>query len=190
MSLNQFALFLHLTGAGLLFAAMAAETVGLRALHRAATSVEVRQASGAATLTRLVGPLAAALILFPGVYMSLTKWGWPAWIVLGLAGMVVIALLGAANGIALARRVQQTSSSEAAAGRSPDGVRAPRFVISLATRFCLAMGILFLMTAKPGWTEASLTMALAALVAPLTARLLPMVGRGRTAPAASGRASR
>lgn len=190
MSLYQFALFLHLVGVGLLFTALAAETVGLGLLLRAESVSGLRQWSGAAALTRRAGPVAAVLIIFPGVYMSATAVGWPAWIVLGLTGMVAIALVGATNGIALARRVADASRDEDLSSQSLAAVRGARFVISLATRYCLAAGVLFLMTTKPGWAESAITMAVAAILAPLAIWTLRLAGRGATAEAAVERAAR
>lgn len=190
MSLYQFALFLHLVGVGLLFTALAAETVGLGVLRRAEALSGLRLWSGAASLTRTAGPAAAVLIVVPGIYMSSTTVGWPAWIVLGLAGMVAIALVGATNGIALSRRVAAATRDEAISSQSLAGVTGRRFVISLATRYCLATGVVFLMTTKPNWAESAITMSAAALVGPLAIGTLHLAGRGARTAAAVERAAR
>ena len=99
MNLYSIALFLHVVGALLLFVTLAVEGVALRQLSQAATTELARGAAAMLRLNRIVGPLSALGVLVPGLYMTVTSWGWVAWIVVALASWVVIAVLGAVNGI-------------------------------------------------------------------------------------------
>ena len=87
MTLYSIALFLHIVGALLLFVLLTIEGISLR------------QGFTAARLNRVLGPISALAILVPGLYMSVTPWGWRGWIVAGLAVWVLIALGGAVTGI-------------------------------------------------------------------------------------------
>jgi len=143
MTLYSVALFLHVVGALLLFVTLTVEGVALR-----------QAAPPLLRLNRIVGPLSALGVLLPGVYMTATSWGWVAWIVVALASWLAIAVLGAVNGIRIV-----------ALERSADlktGVRNPMFLISWMTRVGLTLGVVFLMTVKPGAVAALLAILIAA----------------------------
>jgi hypothetical protein len=109
VSVYSISLFLHVVGALGLFGAIALEWAGHEHPRR------------------MSGPSGLA-ILASGIYMTATRWGFQPWIVLGLAGMVVIAALGPA----LARR-------------------SGAVVLSLRLRTALFLGVIFLMSTRPGW---------------------------------------
>jgi hypothetical protein len=154
MTLYSIALFLHVVGAMLLFVTLTVEGVTLRRLHRAVTSEAAQDAVVMLRLNRIVGPLSALGVLIPGLYMTATSWGWVAWIVVGLASWAVIAVLGALNGI----RILALERSPAL----PTGIRNPVFLISWSTRVGIAIGVVSLMTVKPGVVAAVLTILIAA----------------------------
>jgi hypothetical protein len=141
MSLYSIALFLHVVGALLLFATLTVEGVALRQLRRAMTAEAATGAAAMLRLNRIVGPLSALGVLIPGLYMTATSWGWVAWIVVALVSWVLIAVLGAVNGI----RILGLERSEVLLS----GIRKPIFLISWLTRVGVAVGVVFLMTVKP-----------------------------------------
>jgi hypothetical protein len=59
VTLYSAAVFLHVVGAVLLFAALTVEGVSIRSLRRATTGEEVRAWSGAVGMNRVIGPLSA-----------------------------------------------------------------------------------------------------------------------------------
>ena len=142
MNLYSIALFLHVVGALLLFVTLTVEGVALRQLSQAATTELARRAAAMLRLNRIVGPLSALGVLVPGLYMTVTSWGWVAWIVVALASWVVIAVLGAVNGI----RILALERS----GGLLAGIGNPVFLISWLARVGIALGVIFLMTVKPG----------------------------------------
>src|SRR5258705_1725657 len=87
MTLYAVALFLHIVGAVLLFAALTVEGVSLL-YGKSATEVN-----------RVIGPVSVVLVLVPGFYMVATTWGWKPWVLVGLGAWVVIAVLWVVNGI-------------------------------------------------------------------------------------------
>jgi hypothetical protein len=121
MTLYSIALFLHIVGALLLFVLLTIEGIALR------------QGFTAARLNRVLGPISALAILVPGLYMSVSPWGWRGWIVAGLAAWVLIAVGGAVTGINLL------------AGRW----NARTAAASWSIRVGLALGAVFIMTVKP-----------------------------------------
>jgi hypothetical protein len=179
MTIYSIALFLHVVGALLLFVTLAVEGVALRQLRRAATTEAAQGAAALLRLNRIVGPLSALAVLVPGLYMTATSWGLVAWIVVALVSWVLIAVLGAVNGI----RILALERSQALL----TVIRNPMFLISWMTRVAIALGIVFLMTVKPGAVASALTIALAAAAGAALGRALTKM---RRAPGADGRHDR
>jgi hypothetical protein len=142
MTLYSIALFLHVVGALLLFVTLTVEGVALRQLRRSASTELARNAAGMLRLNRIVGPFSAFGVLIPGLYMAATSWGWVAWIVVAFVSWVVIAVMGAVNGI----RILALQPPE----RLLTGIRNPMFLISWLIRVGIALGVIYLMTVKPG----------------------------------------
>jgi hypothetical protein len=176
MTLYSIALFLHVVGALLLFVTLTVEGLALRQLHRAATAEAAQGGAALLPLNRIVGPLSALAVLIPGLYMTLTTWGWVAWIVVALVSWLVIAVLGAVNGV----RILALERSQALL----TGIRNPIFLISWLTRVGIALGVVFLMTVKPGAAAAVLVTPLAAAAGAALGVALPRV---RRTPGADGR---
>jgi hypothetical protein len=158
MTLYAFALFLHVVGVLLLFAAITTEGIALFQLRRATTTSQVVTWQGVAKLARVFGPASVVAILVPGLYMMATSWGWVPWIAVGLLAWVAIAVMGAVNGIRLSVVVAAATSDP---HRIHD-LHARPFAVSWVTRLALSLGIVFLMTDKPGLLWAVLSVAVAA----------------------------
>lgn len=160
MSLYSLALFVHVIGALLLFVTLTVEGVALRLVRRAVTAAEARGAAAMLRVNRVVGPLSALGVLGPGLYMTATSWGAVAWIVVALVSWAVIAVLGAFNGIrivALDRSLAKDGAPSAMAQ-----LRNPMFLVSWLTRVGIALGVIFLMTVKPGALVSVLAVVVAA----------------------------
>jgi hypothetical protein len=179
MNLYSIALFLHVVGGLLLFVTLTVEGVALVQLRRAATTDAARGAAGMLRLNRMVGPLSALGVLIPGLYMTATNWGWVAWIVVALASWVAIAVLGAVNGIRIL-------ALERSSGLL-NGIGNSAFLMSWLTRVGIAMGVVFLMTVKPGAVAAVLAILMAAAVG---AALGIALSRMRRTPGTEARSER
>ncbi len=145
MSPYSIALFLHIVGALLLFVLLTVEGYGLRI------------GKPSARFNQVVGPVSALLILIPGLYMVASTWGWKGWIVVGVSGWFLIAAAGAATGIALLRGRLSLSSA----------------TLSWATRVGMAVGIVFVMSVKPGSLIAVLAVVVGAVAGGLAGVALP-----------------
>ena len=160
MTLYAFALFVHIVGSLLLTTAFTAEGIGLFQLRRATTELAVREWEGILGLARVFGPASVVTILASGLYMMISSWGWVPWLAVGLLAWLLIAVLGAVNGIRLSLTIRQLPPG-AAPGTS---LRSWGFVISWLTRLSIAVGIVFLMTNKPDLLPALLAIVVTAAI--------------------------
>jgi hypothetical protein len=175
VSVYSVSLFLHIVGALGLFAVLAVEWAGLAQLQRAAGVAQVRESVRLLAGPRAVGGPASLLILLTGIHMTATRWGPRGWIVVGLVGMVVIAVLSLAvsgRRTGAIARVFPTGD-----GPIPPAVRQrlrdPVLPLALGVRTALFLGVVFLMATEPG-TGVSLAVlgvaAIAGAAATLAAR--------------------
>lgn len=160
MTLYAFALFLHVVGVLLLFTAFTAEGISLFHLQTATTSAQVKEWQGVAGLARMFGPASVVAILVPGLYMMLTSWGWVPWIAVGLLAWLLIAILGAVNGIRLSLAMRNVAADTATIQQ----LRSRSFLISWLTRIAIALAIVFLMTNRPDLVWALLSVVIATAV--------------------------
>jgi hypothetical protein len=160
MTVYAFALFVHIVGALLLTTAFTTEGIALLQLRRATTVELARQWEGVASLGRVFGPASVVAILASGLYMMVTSWGWVPWIAVGLVAWVLIAVLGAVNGIRMGLTLRQVID-----GAAPTGsLRNRSFLISWLTRLGIAVGIVFVMTNKPDLLASVLAIVVAAAI--------------------------
>jgi hypothetical protein len=153
VNLYPIALFLHVVGALLLFVTLTIEGIALGQLRRAMTTDAARGAAGMLRVNRIAGPLSALGVLIPGLYMTATSWGWVAWIEVAFVSWLLLAVVGAVTGIRIAglERTQLLLTE----------IRNPIFLISWLTRVGMAVGVIFLMTVKPGAVEAVVALLIA-----------------------------
>lgn len=180
MTLYLIVLFLHIVGALGMFAAFALEVISLARLRRASTSERAREWLGVYSGVQRLGPASLVLVLLSGLYMVATSWGWVGWIIAALLGLVLIAVVGAIlTGLRMApigRGVAAESGplSPALLQRVGD----PLLWTSVQIRMAIALGIVFLMTAKLDLTGSLVTLGIAVLVGLVSA--LPNWRRART----------
>ena len=185
-------LYIHLLSLLVGFSAGMIETVCLFRL-RAAETLEA-----AAPWGQLAGeiekafPVAIVGLFGSGAYMTSDVWTWSTpWIVLPIIGLVVLALQGP---LVAGRRGHAVKAALMANGPGPLGPEARRMTRDRAlwaaafTNEALVLGIIWVMTEKPGWGGAVAALAVAYAVGlALAARLTrePAVGSA-AAPEAAG----
>ena len=134
---------------------------------RRATSVEqVNQWLPIFALLRRVYPVSWAAILLPGFYMTATAWRGAGWISIAFAAIILIVVIGVAL---TGRRVPAIGRAVAMESRplSPtlrQQLGDPLLWTSIQTRAAIALGIVFLMTVKPGLGGALLTIGVAVVL--------------------------
>ena len=158
--LYSLALFLHVLGALGMFAALGIEWVSLRNLSKAANAQEARGWLGLFMVLRRFYPLSFFTILVSGIYMMAVSWGGAPWIAIGLLGLLA---LPAIAGIMTARRVRRIGPELGGSAELDESLKArlsdPALRLSHRLRVGLAVGIVFLMTVKPGWIGSLIAVA-------------------------------
>jgi hypothetical protein len=179
VSLYSISVFLHVVGALGLFAALGLEWAGLFNLQRATEVGQVREWMRLLGAPRFLGGPAALIILVSGIYMTSARWGSQGWIIVALGGMVLIAVLGAALGGRRAGAIVRAL----AAGNGPISpalarqLYDPVLTLSLRLRVALLLGIIFLMSVRPGTAGSLAAMGVAGLIG--LAAAVPAWGTGR-----------
>jgi hypothetical protein len=183
VSVYTISLFLHIVGALGLFAVLGVEWAGLAQLRRATGAAQARESATLLAGPRAVGGPASLLILLTGIHMTATRWGPQGWIVVGLVGMVIIAVLSIAvsgRRTAAIARVLPTGD-----GPIPPAVRQhlqdPVLPMALRLRTALFLGVVFLMATEPG-TGMSLAVLAVAAIAGVAAALAARGEGGHQAP--------
>jgi hypothetical protein len=163
MVLYPYALFLHILGAFGLIAALGIETVALRGLRGAGTAEQAHPWLGAMQVLRIMGPASIALILVMGLYLTATAWGWRGWIVSGLTGLVLVALIGGlltgTRMVRLGPAIGRAQGPLANAERRL--LRDPSLLLSSRLRITLVLGVLYLMSVKPSTLISILVLVIA-----------------------------
>lgn len=166
MTFYSFALFLHIVGALGLFIALGLEWTSLWYLRRATSAEQVNQWLPIFALLRRVYPVSWAAILLPGFYMTATAWRGAAWISIAFAAIILIVVIGV---VLTGRRVPAIGRAVAmeSGPLSPtlrQQLRDPLLWVSIQVRLAIAVGIVFLMSVKPGPGEALLALGLAVVL--------------------------
>jgi hypothetical protein len=146
-------LFLHVSGALAIGAALGIEWSAALRLRQATTLETARAAMAILRPVRFIGGPAMLVLLATGGYMSGVRWGMQAWIVTALVGIVA---MGALGGAIAGKRYGAIGAGLAQAREGlDDGVRQklrdPAVLTSLHIRTGLLAGIIMLMTVHPGW---------------------------------------
>jgi hypothetical protein len=154
MTLYSFVLFAHITAVLAMFACLSLEVLSLFRLRRASTLSEVQLwIEQFPSLSRIaLGSL--LVILLTGVFLTIQMSGFGlAWLKVTIAAFLLMAPLGAVSGRRI-RYVQRLSANgKMNQSEILDLLRHPFLKISLAIRIAVFLGIVLLMTAKPGLPE-------------------------------------
>jgi hypothetical protein len=162
--MNSYSLliFVHVLAATGLFVAMAIEGVSLGRLSQARTSEEAQESLRSLALPARVGPIAMLTAVASGVWMMAVAWSDEPWMRSALGAVIA---MGAVGGIVTNRRVRQLRTVLAAGGSHVDVARRTSMralAASLRVRVALGVGILALMTLKPGLAGSLLIVAASA----------------------------
>jgi hypothetical protein len=154
MTFYSFVLFTHITSVLAMFACLTLEVLSLFRLQRASTLSEVQLwIEPVPSLSRIaLGSL--LVILLTGVFLTIQMSGFGlAWLKVTVAAFLLMARLGAASGRRI-RNVQRVSANgKMTQSEILDLLRHPFLKVSLAMRIAVFLGIVLLMTAKPGLPE-------------------------------------
>ena len=161
----KIALFLHVCGALGLFAAVGIEVVGTLGFRRAQTVDQVRTYARVVKVSEPMFPVVSVLLLAAGIYMTIMEWSFRTpFVVVGLITLIAMAVLGSTV------QGKHWQAVEKAAHDLPDGpvppslrrlIDGPRAWASMGGSVAVALGVVALMTIKPGWVASIATVAIA-----------------------------
>jgi len=153
MSTYSIALFVHIVGALVLFAALTFEWVGLRHFRNSAHSEQIRAWLGVINGASKTGFPSMFVTVITGVYMMVKIRRWTPWLAVTIGGLALMIILARAA----APRLKTL-------GRSLETVNDPLLWVSVQTRSAIALGIIFLKIVKPDWIGSLLTIGIAVVL--------------------------
>ncbi len=173
------ALFLHIVGAVGFFVALGLEWTGLWQTRSAMTPEQVRGWMGILKSVRKVGFASMLTTVISGIYMMVTDWGGVAWIYVSLGALVLVIVLSVAlTGPRMAVIGQALATEKVPVSQTFHSLaNHPLLWISIQTRVAIALGIVFLKTAKPDLGGSLITIGVAIVLG--LASALPMPRRER-----------
>ena len=181
MDSYSISLFLHIVGALGFFVALGLEWTGLWQIRSAMTLEQVRAWMGILKSVRKVGFASMLTTVITGIYMMLTDWGGVAWIIVTLVSLVLVIVLSLAlTGPRMAAVGRALATEKAPLSRNFHSLaNNPLLWISIQTRIAIALGIVFLKTAKPDLGGSLLTIGAAIVIGLASALPLPRRERAR-----------
>ncbi len=175
MNAYTIALFLHILGALGMFVALGLEWTGLWQIRRAMTLELVRGWMGILGSLRRFGFASMLTTVITGIYMMLAVWGGVAWAIVTLGSLVLVIALS----LALSSPRMAVIGRALATERGPLSMtfhslaNQPLLWISIQTRVAIALGIVFLKTAKPNLGGSLLTIGVAIVLGLAPALYMP-----------------
>jgi hypothetical protein len=167
MTLYPIILFCHLAATLVVAAALSIEAISLSRLRRSTTCSEVRVWSDLVPRFFLIVIGSLVILLLSGVYMTEQIAAWTlAWPKMAVLGLVLIAPFGAVTGKKMRAIRRACFKDDAISDELSSRVRDPFLKTSFFLRSALFLGIVFLMTVRPGTVE-SLSVIGVSLVAGL-----------------------
>ncbi len=158
------ALYLHIVSALGMFVALGVEWVGLSQIRSAQEAGQIRGWMGILKSVPQAGFPSMLAAVFSGLYLMWRAWGGTPWLIVSIGALVLIIVL-----FAVVTRRQMTAVGRAlGAQKGPilsqtfhSMANHPLLWISIQTRIAIALGIVFLKTAKPDWSGSLLTIGIA-----------------------------
>ena len=147
--------FVHVTGAFGVFAALAIEGAVLLQIRRATDVPQLRAALNTFGLVPRVGMPSLLVTLISGIYLTASVWGWrAAWIDVAFLALIATAVIGAVLTRPSIARLEKTLIR--------DDTRDSMLWASFIMRTFMLIGIVFLMTVKPPLNAALIAIVTAA----------------------------
>lgn len=159
-------LFIHVTGAILLFAALGIEWLTFVKFRNADTFEAAAGWLKSFPVIPRLYMISMITILASGIYMMVVVWKDAAWIIAAFFSMILLAVLGAR----LTGKKMESIGKEIMSGKgelSPDvkgKMKDSALWNSIQTRSAVALGIIYLMTVKPALTASIITILVAVII--------------------------
>lgn len=166
MNVYTLLLFLHVLGGVGVYVALGIEAVALGRFQRAGTPADAGLWLRVLSLPGRLGPLSMLAALGSGIWMAVLVWGHQAWIFTTFLGLVGMAIAGGGVSGRAMRRLRTALAAEGAAelsGAFRSAAANPALAASLRVRIALGLGVLGLMTVKPGAAGSAVILMVAVL---------------------------
>jgi hypothetical protein len=157
------ALFIHVLGVATLFGAIALTQVGAERLRRAATPDQVGAWLGLTRTAAPMFPVAFILLIVTGLYMANDRWKISdPWVIVALCAVVIMGVVG---GVGVGRGLGSVAAAlgggngEASLAEARRRAGSRRLRVPLTLLPGMAVGVLWLMTNRPGWAVSTIVVA-------------------------------
>lgn len=177
MSFYTLALFAHILGALGLFVVVSFQWISIIRLRRARTVEQVREWSSLSGGTERVEQVSGLLVLGAGIYMVTVVEAWRvAWVLVSLVTFLTIATLAAIVNIRRLQAIHATCrEADTAANLIPTEllrqINDPVLWTAVHTTAFMLLGIVFLMTNKPGLVGALTIIVVSIVLGVVSAQL-------------------
>ncbi len=160
------ALYVHIVSVLVIFVGLGMEWIGLSQIRSAQDSGQIRNWMGILKSVPKVGFPSMLVAVLSGLYLMWRVWGGTPWLIMSIGALVLVIVLSAAltgprmAPIGRALMMEKGSVSQAVQRLASH----PLLWISIQTRIAIALGIVFLKTAKPDWSGSLLTIGIAVVL--------------------------
>lgn len=170
--LYKIALFLHVTGALMLCVVIALEWLCIISIRNSNAMDRIKEAVSNYSRVGIIGDIAAFLILIPGIYMMVVVWDDARWGIFGLFGLILIGVIG---GIFTGRKMKKIrkiiKTNDESSQELGKLLKNNSMWFSIKLRTAIFLGVIFLMTVKPGLAGSMITMVISILLGSIPLRM-------------------
>jgi hypothetical protein len=170
--LYKIALFLHVTGALMLSAAIAIEWLCIISMRKTVAINRIKESVFIYSKVGIISNIGAFLILIPGIYMMAAVWHDATWGILGFFGLVLIGIIG---GSVTGKKMKKIMKILKVENSSPQELgkllKNNSLWFSIKIRTAILLGVIFLMTVKPELAGSIITMVVSIIIGALPFRM-------------------
>lgn len=174
--LYKVVLFLHIFGVVLMFAAVGITLSTMTAMLLSKETKTIRIWSSWAVKMDGLLPVSVVFVLVPGLYLVFTAWGWKfAWVNTSLILLLAMTFAGPIINLRRLKAILNLANTEKNASPSLELLRKvrDRFLWNSVSVMCMFLvGIIYLMTVKPGMAGSFITLAITFILGIIIATIL------------------
>jgi hypothetical protein len=174
--LYKIVLFLHIFGVVLMFAAVGITLSTMAAMLVSKETKTIRIWSSWAVKMDGILPLSVVFVLLPGLYLVFTAWGWKfAWVNTSLILLLAMTFAGPIINLRRLKAILHLANTETNSSPSSEllgKVRDRTLWNSVSVMCMFLVGIIYLMTVKPGMSGSFLTLVITFILGLIMAKSL------------------
>ncbi len=166
MNLYLIALYVHITGALAMFAGLGIEGIVFKSLKNSSSPQEAVPWLGAMRILRIVFGYSAVSLFLTGIYLVILSWGWNSWVLTGLILLIALSGYGSTKGKKIAMSIASliNNTTQSIPLEVKKVIADPFLMTTYKLKITIALGIIFMMTTKPGWIGSIVILAAAIAV--------------------------